>query len=242
MPSICGKSETFVAITMTRPALCDRQQLNRNPGPRCPATCMLTFVQWMRPSQFRTGCSSTSSRSAWQDLACRTFARGTHELTAGTGDWGETTSASLLVIWRATPEGIIREMRGRIRVRVPRWWAEAFIDSRANGRGNIYAGGINVGEQPKSTLDAAGLPPRATLDTQDGKLVVRVGMESAVLPDDFLDKVRLRGANDLFSTLITPTRCYIAVHDDFGSQYQVACIDNASKTILWIGGSLTDAR
>ncbi len=113
--------------------------------------------------------------------------------------------------------------------------AEALLDARANSRGNVYAGGINLWDRRKPRPNAAMPPPHATFDKQDGKPVLRVGSVSVAIPEDLPDQLR---GNDLsadrVSALITPSRCYVAVYDDFGSPYRLACLERSSAKVRWV--------
>jgi hypothetical protein len=120
-------------------------------------------------------------------------------------------------------------LEGRGRVQVPEWWADAVLDARANCRGNVYAGGLTLmpfGEAKQKTPKP---PPVATFAQKDGKGVVRVGSDLAIIPDDLRDKLKAgRSLDQGLSALITPTRCYVAVYDHAGYPYRLACVDRAS--------------
>lgn len=74
----------------------------------------------------------------------------------------------------------LRFLEARARVTLPKWWAEAILDARANRRGNVYAGGINMSSDCKAGDPIfEKWPPKATIERKEGKLVVRLGKESA---------------------------------------------------------------
>lgn len=125
-------------------------------------------------------------------------------------------------------------LEGRARVQAPDWWAESLLDARANRRGNVYPGGINLAD--RRVPDVAAPPRPATFDMQDGKPVVRVGSESAPIPENVRKKLMPNGFRDCVSALITPSRCYVAVYDSVGYPYQLACVERSSARILWVAG------
>jgi len=126
----------------------------------------------------------------------------------------------------------------RARVKAPRWWAEAILDARAYRRGNVYAGGINMGwprmVERRDPKPKAAAPPRGTFDKQEDKSVVRVGSLSVPIPEDLQDKLKDSGPIDGVSILITPSRCYIAAYDGFGCPYRLACVERSSAKVRWV--------
>jgi hypothetical protein len=145
----------------------------------------------------------------------------------------------------ANPEQVVRPDRdklarflgfleGRARVLAPQWWAEALLDARANRRGNVYAGGLNVGEGRKPGPGAAALPEQATFDGNEVQPVIRIGAASVPIPNDLREKLKLSKFDGRMSALITPSRCYIAAYDDFGYPYRLACVERASLKLRWV--------
>jgi hypothetical protein len=125
-------------------------------------------------------------------------------------------------------------LEGRARVKVPQWWAEAVLDSRANRRGNVYPGGVSLLDAKANAVEP---PPQATFDTRDGKPVICVGSVSAPIPADLHDKLVGRGLPlppERVSALITSTRCYVAVHDSWGYPHRLACVERSSARTRWV--------
>lgn len=124
-------------------------------------------------------------------------------------------------------------LEGRARLQAPQWWAEALLDARANRRGNVYAGGLNVaGRRGPKPIAAA--PRKATFGKQEGRPVVRVGSVFAPIPEDLQDTLKFNEFNDGVSALITPARCYVAVHDSVGYPYRLACVERVSGKTGWV--------
>jgi hypothetical protein len=75
-------------------------------------------------------------------------------------------------------------LEGRGRARAPRWWAEAILDARAYGRGNVYAGGYEIDiidlfgnrDRDASRPKAIWPPPEASIGKHQGKTIVRTGL------------------------------------------------------------------
>jgi hypothetical protein len=122
----------------------------------------------------------------------------------------------------------------RARVKAPRWWAEAILDARANRRGNVYPGGINMTFSREPHPQTAPAPPEATFASKDGHPVVCVGTESVPVPADLQSWPKEHGGRVNVRALITPSRCYVAVHGNWGYPYKLACVDRSSGEIRWI--------
>jgi hypothetical protein len=125
-------------------------------------------------------------------------------------------------------------LEGRARVQAPQWWTDAVLDARANRRGNVYAGGLSMSEDREGKDKAAMPPPLATFDRQDGKAVVRVNSNSAPIPDDLREKLRMDGLKDSLTALMTRRHCYVAAYDSVGYPYELACLDRSSGKIRWL--------
>ena len=132
-------------------------------------------------------------------------------------------------------------LEGRARVQAPEWWRESLFNAGANHRHNFYFG---LPENPPGTsvkspyhdagLDDVTAPLDTTLSRKGGKIVLLVGRESVTIPEKLFTDYecvdgRLRCG---VSALVTPSRCYIAVHGVIGD-YQLTCIDRASSRVLW---------
>ncbi len=133
-------------------------------------------------------------------------------------------------------------LEGRGRVRAPRWWAEAILDARANGRGHVHAGafyeefGRWFNDPRFNEKDKKAVWPRleTSIEEHEIKTVVRVGRSRAPIPADLPKKLGVHGFFHSVTALITPSRCYLAAHDGFGYPYQLACVDLPSGKLRWI--------
>jgi hypothetical protein len=125
-------------------------------------------------------------------------------------------------------------LEGRARVQTPQWWAEALLDAQANCRGNVYAGGLNMAELREKRPNAGAPPHQASFDKLEGKPVVRVGSESAPIPEGLREKLGANGFADRVCALITASNCYVAVYDSVGYPYRLACVERSSAKIRWI--------
>lgn len=126
-------------------------------------------------------------------------------------------------------------LEGRVRVTPPKWWTEAILDARANRRGNIYAGGLNMWLDRKAGDPIfEKWPAKAAIERKEGKLVVQLGKESASLPDDFHEKVeKQKGLDYDVRALFTPTRCYVAMHESVGYSYRLGCVERSPVRVRW---------
>ncbi len=124
-------------------------------------------------------------------------------------------------------------LEGRARVQAPQWWTDAILDARANCRGNVYAGGLNLGRYQNPKPKAALLPPEAKLEKADGKSIVRIGSEIVSIPHDLHKQLTQNSALESLTALITPERLYVAAYDSVGYPYQLACVERTSVKTRW---------
>jgi hypothetical protein len=123
-------------------------------------------------------------------------------------------------------------LEGRLRIQAPPWWGEMLLDMRANHRENIYSGQPKERPYHKAGIDHALAPLDTTLEREGGKIIMRVGKESVLIPESLLNI----SDNQLVcnvSAFVKPQRCYIAVHGDGGEPFKLACIDRMTAKILW---------
>jgi hypothetical protein len=122
---------------------------------------------------------------------------------------------------------------GRLRVRVPQWWQEVVLDSRANRRDNIYFEKPEVNPYHRAGLDEVRCPRDTTLKREGDKIVLRVGKDSLPIPEDLLHKSDDGGVRCNVSALFTPAQCYVAVHGNSGYGFELTCIDRSSAKVRW---------
>ena len=145
----------------------------------------------------------------------------------------ERTEDKVVRPQRTKLKWFVRFLERRGRVKAPKWWVESLLDSRAAGGRYISPGTPNEQPYHKAGLDLISSPPDTTLTKDGGRILVHVGRESVPIPEDLLTKSDAGNFNCYVSVLITPSRCYIAVHDDVGYPYDLACIDRTSAKVLW---------
>lgn len=125
-------------------------------------------------------------------------------------------------------------LEGRVRVKPPHWWVDAMVESKANHRDNIYPEMAETRKYHESGLDTVKAPLNTTLEAHDGKLLLRIAGESVLIPVELLHKSDDgRFDDDCVSAILSRTRCYVAVHDDVGYPYRLACIDRSSGGVRW---------
>ena len=127
-------------------------------------------------------------------------------------------------------------LEGRARVQPPKWWSEAFLDARANRRGNVYAGGLNRWADRKRGDPVEKYPEKATLKPLDGRVALRLGKESIQMPVEFLDKLQKQEGYDEARALFTPAHCYVAFHDQWGYDYRIGCVERSPLKLRWVSG------
>jgi hypothetical protein len=110
-------------------------------------------------------------------------------------------------------------LEGRLRVQAPRWWADCLLDARANHRTNIYPGSPNA--RPYDS---------PTMEREEHKILFHIGKETVSLDRESFPRAH---SIDEVVALADQKRCYVAVHDNVGSPFPVACFDRATGKKNW---------
>jgi hypothetical protein len=144
-------------------------------------------------------------------------------------------------------------LEGRLHVQAPQWWAVCLLDTRANRRGNMYSGasikdtsGDSGTSRPTRDMTSKTntdqtirlrhpeyAEPGVRLQNVSGRTVLVIGLESIPLPDELLHKSNSGELFDHISVLASTNCVYVAVHDDVGFPYKLACLDRVSGKIIW---------
>jgi len=123
-------------------------------------------------------------------------------------------------------------LQGRLHVQVPSWWAEALLDSRADSR-FIYPGRFQKPPYYEAGWGGLRAPGDTVLKQEGNAVVLTVGNESAPIPKELVAKTNSSVEQRNITALMTPSRCYIAVHGQIGYPYDLACVDRSSGKVLW---------
>jgi hypothetical protein len=124
-------------------------------------------------------------------------------------------------------------LEGRVRVQTPQWWADVVLDSHANSQGKVYPGNPKTWAYHNAGLDDLCAPPDTTVKQEHGRFLLVVGKQAVTIPESVLRRASSGRVCGNISGLITPQRCYVAVHDDFGFAYPLTCIDRKSTKVVW---------
>jgi hypothetical protein len=118
----------------------------------------------------------------------------------------------------------------RARVQVPKWWAEVLLNSEANERYNVYGWPATDPVYDWMELSDIRAPLGTTLKRDGNKIVLQTQEGSVAVPKELFDA---GGWKQNVSALITPARCYVAVHSDWGDPFELTAIERASAKVLW---------
>jgi hypothetical protein len=119
-------------------------------------------------------------------------------------------------------------LEGRTHARIPKWWADSLLDARANKRGNIYFPSVG-GDPPKEPMPAG-------VTKRNNEFVLAVGGDSIVVPAKLITHLlehKFIPQFERMSGVFTPKSCYVAIYDDAGYPYTVACIDRTAVRVVW---------
>lgn len=123
-------------------------------------------------------------------------------------------------------------LEGRLRIKIPSWWTDAILDSQAYG---IIVPNTAFRKPPHHEVGLDGLCASSnTAIKQEGSvLMLTVGDESTLIPKGSVERTDSSTEPRDISALMTPSRCYVAVHEDVGYPYSLTCIDRSTGKELW---------
>lgn len=124
-------------------------------------------------------------------------------------------------------------LEGRTRVKAPQWWIEAMLESEAGRRDNIFPGQAKLPAYHDAGLGWSRAPLDTTLVDKDGTVTLRVGEATVAIPGGLLQRDDAGKTMSNVSGLVTKSRCYLAIHDEVGFPYTLACIDRSSGKVRW---------
>jgi hypothetical protein len=124
-------------------------------------------------------------------------------------------------------------LEGRLRVQMPTWWTEALLDCRAVGGDSVYPGRFERPPYHEAGMGGLHAPEDTTLNEEGNAVILTVGDQSASVPKKLFGKTASSGHERDVTALMTPSRCYVAVHGQVGYPYDLACVDRSSAKLLW---------
>jgi hypothetical protein len=169
LPFILGGAVLFTGFLT-----CSGQSQDRTPNRAASATAEEKQVQAIRvakrPSHAAKGYSALFKAATAADL--RRLQMNASDTIAIQAAWEEVERTI-----PTNPEQVVRPARdklarflgfleGRARVQAPSWWEDALLDARANRRGNVYAGGLNVAERRGSKANVVEPPRQASFEEE----------------------------------------------------------------------------
>ncbi len=117
--------------------------------------------------------------------------------------------------------------------KAPQWWIDAMVESKANRRDNIYPDMSKKQMYHEAGLGWSRAPLDTTLEEKDDKTILRVGKATVPMAAGLLEKDGAGKVRSDVSAFFTASRCYVAIHDDVGFPYVIACIDRSSGEVRW---------
>jgi hypothetical protein len=121
-------------------------------------------------------------------------------------------------------------LEGRARVRAPDWWADILLHSMPDW-------GAKEEPYERTGLDFIRAPKGINLSRDpkaDDVVIMRVGKEEVRVPDELLRRRKtLDMMKDGVSALVRPDRCFLAVHDNVGYDYELSCLDRKTGKVVW---------
>jgi hypothetical protein len=134
-------------------------------------------------------------------------------------------------------------VEGRAHLQIPQWWADSLLNSGVqfnwiaikpgNPRCIIHPALPKEALYHKVGLDFVKAPKNTTLKKEGDKIRMSIGNESVLIPIDLLDKFDNGEFICNVSGLMTPRRCFLAVHNDTGGKYTITCVDRMSGKVIW---------
>jgi hypothetical protein len=124
-------------------------------------------------------------------------------------------------------------LEGRTSLRLPRWWTEAILSAQASGHGRLAAVRTSTQAYHKTAIPNVWAVVGTTLLMDGDKAVLQVGNEFSPLPCGLLYDDDDGGVSGRISALITPDRCYVAVHSESSFRYKLYYLVRGAPKIVW---------
>jgi hypothetical protein len=124
-------------------------------------------------------------------------------------------------------------VEGRTRTTLPAWWQTAMLGAKHVGNESIAP------SLPKKDLyHLAGVrnyrsPIDTTLSTDGSDVRVVIRGKALNVPLVLLSRNGL-GDKTCVSGLICTSKCYLAIHDEFGSPFKLLCFEYPSTKLVWV--------
>lgn len=123
-------------------------------------------------------------------------------------------------------------VEGRLAVPIPERWEHSLLSAMAHERDNIF---FNVfGNSPYRRTEAElSAPKSVSVRKNDGGFLLDVDEQSLRIPADVVKSASRKGPIDAINAIVDGDRCYVALHSDSGSPYDVRCFEIATAKLLW---------
>ena len=109
---------------------------------------------------------------------------------------------------------------------LPRPWGRTGAEPRRPKEEPYERTGLDYVRAPKGVSVAR--------DSKDNAvLMMRVGEETVRVPENLFSKSTTGKIVNSVSPLIRPDRCYLALHEEVGYPYKLACLDRKTGKVLW---------
>jgi hypothetical protein len=150
-------------------------------------------------------------------------------------------AAGLIKVDQARLEAFVQFLESRAQVTAPAWWRGAVVNAYARSRDEVIVGRTEEFEYERQKLElhSASAPPGTTLAMKDGRVVLSAGADAVVIPEEsvrWVTQVQPKVSRIVwgcYSALFTPTHCYLAAHDNLGSEFDLSCIERATGKLAW---------
>jgi len=139
---------------------------------------------------------------------------------------------------RRSREWFVGFLQGRTRFETPDWWSAMLVHGLPRRWGRTGTDPPRPKEEPyESTgLDYIRAPKGTSVAREPkdgGVLILRVGEETVRVPEDLFSKSTTGKIVNSVSPLARPDRCYLALHDEVGYPYKLACLDRKTGKVVW---------
>jgi hypothetical protein len=156
--------------------------------------------------------------AAWQDV-CRTVSE----------EEGRATYRPD----RRKLEWFLAVLECHVRADAPAWWQATLLDAEANRRDNfVFAAPVGrlYHATGVGTVEARrGIHARMAR----GVLTLTSGLDSVAVPPGLIQIDGGAFSNHYVSALLEPGRCYLAAHEETGSDYKLTCLARPSGKVCW---------
>jgi hypothetical protein len=153
---------------------------------------------------------------------------------ARSGIFPRQSQTSVVDLDRESVDRFLKFARDQLKANHPEWWETTIRSGSARMHRSSWGVGFRLPLTSRfdPTLEME-MPVGITLEKVPGGAVVKVGQESATIPETVMEKTKNQGGGRSLSICFVRDRAYVALHSQVPFSYPLICLDRQSGKVLW---------